>query len=78
MGGPVLSSPRAPGGGAGGMLRSLPSLGAGSSSRPQMAPQTLEKIESAPEVGMGSDAPDPQNIVSPPAVLTPGNRVGGR
>jgi hypothetical protein len=32
-------------------------------SRPQMAPQRLEKIESAPGNGMAPDAPDPQDMV---------------
>jgi hypothetical protein len=32
-------------------------------SRPQMAPQRLEKIESAPGNGMASEAPDPQDMV---------------
>jgi hypothetical protein len=32
-------------------------------SRPQMAPQRLEKIESAPGNGMAPEAPDPQDMV---------------
>jgi len=32
-------------------------------SRPQMAPQSLEKIESAPGNGMAPKAPDPQDMV---------------
>jgi len=32
-------------------------------SRPEMAPQRLEKIESAPENGMGSEASNPQDLV---------------
>jgi hypothetical protein len=32
-------------------------------SRREMAPQTLEKIESAPGNGMGSEASDPQDVV---------------
>jgi hypothetical protein len=32
-------------------------------SRPEMAPQQLEKIESAPGNGMGSGASDPQDLV---------------
>ena len=32
-------------------------------SRPEMAPQRLEKIESAPGNGMGSEASDPQDLV---------------
>jgi hypothetical protein len=32
--------------------------------RPRMAPQRLEKIESAPGNGMAPDAPDPQDMVS--------------
>ena len=31
--------------------------------RPEMAPQGLEKIESGPGIGMGSDASDPQYLV---------------
>jgi hypothetical protein len=33
-------------------------------SRPEMAPQQLEKIESAPGNGMGSDASNPQDVVN--------------
>jgi hypothetical protein len=32
-------------------------------SRPEMAPQLLEKIESAPGNGMGSEASNPQDVV---------------
>src|SRR5271168_63046 len=32
-------------------------------SRPEMAPQPLEKIESAPGNGMGSEASNPQDLV---------------
>jgi hypothetical protein len=32
-------------------------------SRPEMAPQRLEKIESAPGNGMGSEASNPQDVV---------------
>jgi hypothetical protein len=32
-------------------------------SRPEMAPQRLEKIESAPGNGMGSEASNPQDLV---------------
>src|SRR5271170_4323388 len=32
-------------------------------SRPEMAPQRLEKIESAPGNGMGSEASNPQHLV---------------
>jgi hypothetical protein len=32
-------------------------------SRPEMAPQPLEKIESAPGNGMGSEASNPQDVV---------------
>jgi hypothetical protein len=36
-------------------------------SRPEMAPQRLEKIESAPGNGMGSEASNPQDVVHGPA-----------
>jgi hypothetical protein len=35
----------------------------GKRSRPEMAPQRLEKIESAPGNGMGSEASNPQDVV---------------
>jgi hypothetical protein len=37
-------------------------------SRPEMAPQRLEKIESAPGNGMVSEAPNPQDLVRGRAV----------
>ena len=37
-------------------------------SRPEMAPQGLEKIESAPGNGMGSEASNPQDVVRGRAV----------
>src|SRR5271163_5105157 len=36
-------------------------------SRPEMAPQRLEKIESGPGNGMGSEASNPQHLVHGPA-----------
>jgi hypothetical protein len=46
--------------------------------RSQMAPQSLEKIDSAPGNGMGSAAPDPQDRVSAFAsALDPAGRTAG-
>ena len=42
-------------------------------SRPEMAPQRLEMIESAPGNGMGSEASDPQDLVQRRAGLTSQN-----
>ena len=39
----------------------------GKRSRPEMAPQRLEKIESAPGNGMASEASNPQDLVQDPA-----------
>ena len=38
-------------------------------SRPQMAPQRLEKIESAPGNGMAPEAPEPQDMVQSATAL---------
>ena len=51
-------------------------------SRPEMAPQRLEKIESAPGNGMGSEASNPQDVVHGRAAhralrLTEGEGLGG-
>jgi hypothetical protein len=44
-------------------------------SRPEMAPQRFEKIESAPGNGMASEASDPQHLVRRLTVRGPGSRA---
>ena len=41
----------------------LKGLTANGQSRPEMAPQRLEKIDSAPGNGMGSEVSNPQDVV---------------
>ena len=47
----------------------------GGRSRPEMAPQQFEKIESAPGNGMASEASDPQHLVRRVTVRGPGSRA---